>query len=109
MQIIAGCEAFDCLNIPPLRLNRQDTATVNRRAIEDHRTTAAGRAITNLLSSRVIEGVAQSVQQCDTRLQLELMCLAVHDQNDGSRVGSYDRNPIPAQRGSLGFRSEKAR
>ena len=33
MQIIAGGEAFNCLNIPPLRFNRQDTAAVNRRAM----------------------------------------------------------------------------
>src|SRR6185295_10422054 len=70
MKLVTLHQAFDCRDLFALRFDRENRTRVNRLAIDDHRASAASRAIAHALGAGDIEFVAQSFEQRHSRLDV---------------------------------------
>ncbi len=106
MQLAVLRDAFDGLDVFPLRVDGQDGATVDHLAVHDDGAGAAGCPVADFLCAGQLQVIAQRVDQGDARLDVQVVGLAVDLERDwhGSRSGDvasrrrqrpFSRSPGP--------------
>ena len=82
MRLAIGCEALDGLNLSALSVDGEDGAAVLDFVVYNHRAGTAIATIADAFGARVIEFVAECVEKCFTRLDIDFHRFAVHIKGD---------------------------
>jgi hypothetical protein len=88
VQLVRRADAFDRRDLMAFGFDGEHRAGINRFAIEQHGAGAARRAVANFFRAGDVEPIAQRVEQCNARLDVQSFVLPIDLECDGQFSGT---------------------